>query len=139
METIALTAVKHKYLQRFIATFIAENRHTTKRFKIDFDKASFIIISIIYLKSGYKPEKEDLYNVFKRLRYTISYSGADSEIVFPLGNKLYLDLDLVQVETLAKLLKHLTGQVTKCDQRVLELNLQLDLFNKLHHIRTIAA
>jgi hypothetical protein len=134
-EITTSSASRQRYLQRFVATFISENRQSKMSDRIDFYKASSLIISVVYLKSGYKPELKDVYKVFKDLRYTINGASRYPETAFTLDSKIYLNLDLAQVENLGKLQKHLLGHTAKCDRRVQELNLQLDIFNKLYHLK----
>jgi len=136
-ENTTSCALRQRYLQRFVATFISENRHSKMSDRIDFQKASSLIISVVYLKSGYKLELNDVYKVFKDLRYTINGASRYPETAVSLNSKIYLNLDLVQIENFGKLQKYLSGHATKCDRRVQELNLQLDIFNKIYHLKTV--
>jgi hypothetical protein len=62
MEHVAVCPVQQKYFLRFVATFLPENK--VKSFKIDFEKTVDVLRSLIFLKSGYLPDSEDIYDVF---------------------------------------------------------------------------
>jgi len=132
--------VQHKYLSRFVATFFAENQRTAKPYKINFKRAASIIVSVIYLKTGYKPEMEDIYMVFKSLCYAFNGAGFAPDEVFPSCHNAYVNVDSARLENLTTLVKHLNAQaLNEANARIRELNLQIDIFNKLHAVSVKAA
>jgi hypothetical protein len=134
MEQVAVCPVQQKYFLRFVATFLPENK--VKSFKIDFEKTADIIRSLIYLKSGYLPESDDIYDVFQRLRYKISSADTIFDDTYLSESRMYLNISVVQVECMASLLNHLTkNTLAASNKRVQELNLQIDIFNKLHTVK----
>jgi hypothetical protein len=134
MEHVAVCPVQQKYFLRFVATFLPENK--VKSFKIDFEKTVDVVRSLIFLKSGYLPDSEDIYDVFERLRYKISSADTIFDDTYLSESKMYLNISVVQVECMASLLNHLTkNTLAVSDKRIQELNLQIDIFNKLHAVK----
>jgi hypothetical protein len=140
MEQLDLSGERQKYLLRFVAVFLAKSRDKAISCRIDFTKAAAIIQSVVKLKTGYTPDLTDLYKCFVSLRYSIVGTEAPNDITFPLHKKIYLNIDLSKLEALARLQKYISCPATpKADQNLEELNLQIEILNKLYHKKLQAA
>jgi len=145
MENNTLNPVQQKHIARFIVTFLPENRNTSKIYKTEFFKIATMLMYLIEVKSGYTANANQINSVFNMLRYTITTAETVKTSAAVQRNSLFikqafLNIEPIKVEGLSLLVKHLQGAAKPgYMQRVQELNLQVDIFNKLYPLQVKAA
>jgi len=136
----SLNPMQQKYISRFIATFLPENRNVAKVYKIEFTKVAVLLLAVVELKSGHKPGLADVYLAFKALRYEYITNNESNQASDVFKDQLFLNIEPSKIEALSLLKKYLYGtKKVQFTNRLQELNLQVDIFNKLYPLQSTAA
>ena len=133
-----------KYLDGFIATFLPQNR-STKLYRTELKVITATVSAVLNCKFRYEIDAADVYLTLKLLRYYcyneptfLPFDQSASEPVPEISTSgICFNIENKKVEDLRFLAHTLSGkQPVKRTLRIDELNLQLDMFDKLYRLKS---